>query len=99
MALSKFANDIFDNLLNGYRIVMVYDADTQPEDYRWLAYVQEWEGCLSDGRTPEEAMERIAGFAQSWYYACIDNNIPVPPPIALEDFHAWGWDKKKYAKK
>jgi predicted RNase H-like HicB family nuclease len=105
MALTKKTQKFLDTVLKDYRIVLVYNSEEllkEHSGYPWFVYVQEWEGCMSDGRTPEEALEMIVDAAKGWRDCLVDNGIPVPPPsMADNSFYVWrelgtDWSGKKH---
>ena len=60
-----------------YTICMYYDDEAEPA---WMAYVEEFEGCMSDGSTPAEAMEMIHEAMQGWLEVAVAYEHEIPPP-------------------
>ena len=60
-----------------YTICLYFDDEVEPV---WMAYVEEFEGCLSDGATPAEAMEMIREAMQGWLEVAVAYEHPIPPP-------------------
>ena len=57
------------------------------EDGIWIAEVPSLPGCISDGKTREEATERIKEAIDLWIEAAIAHNEEIPEdftPISIE---------------
>ena len=57
------------------------------EDDHWIAEVPSLRGCISDGKTQEEAMERVKEAIELWIEAAIAHNEEIPEdftPISIE---------------
>lgn len=52
------------------------------EDGNWIAEVPSLPGCHSDGRTRQEAIERVKEAIEVYVEALEEDNLPVP-----EEFH------------
>jgi len=46
----------------------------------YLATVPELPGCMSDGETPQEALENVFDAIGCWIEAAREMGRPVPPP-------------------
>jgi len=46
----------------------------------FAATVPDLPGCMSDGETPQEALESVQDAIQCWIEAATDMGRPVPPP-------------------
>lgn len=46
----------------------------------WIAYVEELEGCVSHGDTPEEAVAMVREAMELWLEGSIEHGWEVPPP-------------------
>jgi antitoxin HicB len=46
----------------------------------WYARVPEWEGCMSDGDTPEEALENVKDAMFNWAYGMLEDGRSIPEP-------------------
>lgn len=64
-----------------YTIELQYD----PED-AWFVRVKELPGCMSQGDSPEEAIEMIQEAMQLWLEVALEDGDPVPEPRQLEDY-------------
>jgi len=68
-----------------YAIVVVHDVD-EDGNSGWVAEVEELPGCISQGRTPQEAVERVREAMRDWIAVALDDGVPIPEPRAVEDF-------------
>ena len=62
-----------------YTFCFYYD-DEEPEPPVWMAYVEELEGCMSDGDTPAEAMAMIREAMELWLEGAIEQGYEIPLP-------------------
>ena len=46
----------------------------------WLAEVPELPGCMSDGETPQEAVDNVMDAIACWIEAAEEDGRPVPLP-------------------
>ena len=46
----------------------------------WLAEVPELPGCMSDGETPQEAVDNVMDAIARWIEAAEEDSRPVPAP-------------------
>lgn len=60
-----------------YTFCLFFDDEVEPV---WMAYVEEFEGCVSDGSTPAEAMEMIREAMELWLEGRIERGWVIPPP-------------------
>ena len=51
------------------------------EDGNWIAEVPSLPGCGSDGKTREEAKERVKEAIQSYIEALVEDNLPIPEDL------------------
>jgi len=56
-----------------YRIML-----TQQPDGSYFAEMPALRGCMSDGETPNEAVENIRNAARDWIADCKERLIPFP---------------------
>jgi len=61
------------------RHVMLYTD----EDGNWIAEVPSLPGCVSDGKTRDEALERVREAIEVYVEALEQDNLPVPDDIQL----------------
>ena len=50
----------------------------------WLAQVPELPGCMSDGETPQQALENVMDAIACWIEAAEEDGRPVPAPVGIE---------------
>ena len=50
----------------------------------WLAEVPELSGCMSDGETPQEAVENVMDAIACWIEAAEEDGRPVPAPASAD---------------
>ena len=68
--------DIDYYLSLSYPIQLVYDV----EEGDWEAQILDLPGCMSDGATPNEAVENVRDAQLSWIDVCIEDGYEVPLP-------------------
>ena len=61
-----------------YTIKMVYSTSGGPP--AWVVWVEELPGCVSQGDTPEEAIEMIREAMELWIGGHIEDGWEIPPP-------------------
>jgi predicted RNase H-like HicB family nuclease len=50
----------------------------------WLAEVPELPGCMSDGETPQQAVESVMDAITCWIEAAEEDGRPVPAPTNIK---------------
>lgn len=50
------------------------------DDEHWYVRIPEFEGCMSDGDTPEEALENVKDAMFEWVYSMLEDGFGVPEP-------------------
>jgi antitoxin HicB len=50
----------------------------------WLAEVPALPGCMSDGETPQEAVEHVMDAIAGWIEAAEEDGRPVPAPASAD---------------
>lgn len=68
-----------------YAILVVHDAD-RDGNTGWVAEVEELPGCISQGRTPQEAVEHVRAAMRDWITVALEDGVAIPEPRAVEDF-------------
>ncbi len=53
---------------------------SQDDGGGWLIVFPDLAGCMSDGETPEEAIENGKDAIQCWLQACIEDGREIPSP-------------------
>ena len=56
-----------------------------PED-GWFVAVNELPGCMSQGDTPQEAIEMIYDAMRGWIEVSLEDGDPIPEPRPLDDY-------------
>jgi predicted RNase H-like HicB family nuclease len=67
-----------------YNITIRHIIDESGDYY--LATVLEFDGCMSDGATYQEAFENIQAAMAGWVETKLANGFPVPPPVGNETY-------------
>ena len=67
-----------------YNIVIKHINDESGSYY--FAKVQEFDGCMSDGDTYEEAFKNIQEAMEGWIETKLENGFSVPEPIDENQF-------------
>ena len=65
-----------------YRIEIVEDK----EEGGYALRCPELPGCITCADSIEEGIEMIEDAKLCWFESCLDNNIPIPEPIHLDDY-------------
>lgn len=52
----------------------------------WFVHVKELPGCMSQGDTPQEAIEMIADAMRGWIEISLEDGDPIPEPRHLDDY-------------
>ena len=60
-----------------YRRVLIPDSETGT----YTAEIAEFPGCVTEGKTPTEALRRLEAAAESWIEAVLDARQAIPEPI------------------
>ncbi len=60
---------------------MVEDDETY-----WMAEILDLPGCLSDGATPEEAVQMIMDAKETWIEATLEGGYTIPEPHAEPEY-------------
>lgn len=74
----------YDYLKLPYNIIIKHVCDGSGEYY--FASVLEFDGCMSDGSTPEDAYTNIREAMEGWIDTKLAGGFPVPVPIDTEKF-------------
>lgn len=46
----------------------------------WLARIEELEGCIADGETPNEAISNLESAKRDWIEFCLEEGLDIPEP-------------------
>ena len=55
-------------------------------DEFWIAEILDLPGCMTDGATPDEALENIEEAKRLWIEAILEDGFEVPEPAQLRDY-------------
>ena len=55
-------------------------------DVFWLAEIPDLPGCMTDGATPEEALENIEDAKRLWIETLIEDGFDIPEPAQLREY-------------
>jgi predicted RNase H-like HicB family nuclease len=67
-----------------YNIIIRHTLDEGGSYY--LATVLEFEGCMSDGASYQEAFENIQEAMTGWIETKLAKGFPIPPPVGDEKY-------------
>ncbi len=63
-----------------YHIVLTPDTDPDSGKTGWVAEVEELPGCLSQGITADEAVDRVRDAMEGWLSVAREEGFPIPSP-------------------
>lgn len=63
-------------VLNKYERIMYWSND----DQKWIVEVPELAGCMSDGKTPEEALKNVEVIIREWIETAKELGRTIPDP-------------------
>lgn len=66
-------------LAKPYHLVLVESSDDDGL-HGWVAEVEELPGCISQGATPDEAVDRIRDGMAGWISVALEDGIEIPEP-------------------
>ena len=58
----------------------------EDDDAYWLAEILDLPGCVSDGVTPDEAIENLEDAKQLWIETQLEDGLEVPEPTQADDY-------------
>jgi predicted RNase H-like HicB family nuclease len=82
--MEKIAKKVKSYLELPYNIIIRHITDASGDYY--FATVLEFDGCMSDGATYQEAFENIQDAMKGWIETKLANDFPVPPPLDNEKY-------------
>ena len=56
------------------------------EDGTWFARIVEFPGCMTEGRSQEEALANLDDAMNAWIKVKLEDQESIPPPISASDF-------------
>jgi antitoxin HicB len=65
-----------------YRFCLIHDRDNEGNE-GWVAEVEELPGCMSQGATAEEAVDRVRDAMLSWISVALEEGREIPEPREL----------------
>ena len=68
-----------DYLALPYSVTLTPDRDDEGRR-GWVAEVADLPGCISQGDTPDEAIERIRNAMAGWISVALEDGREIPPP-------------------
>src|SRR5262245_28548001 len=68
-----------------YHFLVVHDIDEQGNE-GWVAEVEQLPGCISQGRTPEEAIAGGRDAMRGWIAVAMEDGVEIPVPEDEEEF-------------
>jgi len=70
-----------------YYLSLPYTIELAPEPQGgWFVSIRELPGCMSQGDTPEEAIEMIQDAMRGWIEVSLEDGDTIPEPRPLEDY-------------
>jgi antitoxin HicB len=70
-----------------YYLSLPYTIELIPEpEGGWYVGVKELPGCMSEGDTPEEAIEMIRDAMRGWIEIALEDGDPIPEPSILKEY-------------
>jgi predicted RNase H-like HicB family nuclease len=62
-------------------VTRTYHIDMEPDpDGRYTATIREFGGCITEGNSCREALDRILGLAPEWLAVCDESSLEIPEP-------------------
>jgi predicted RNase H-like HicB family nuclease len=73
-----------------YYMSLPYTIQIQPRNdgdgLYYFAKVLELDGCMSDGKTPEDAFRNIREAMEGWLEVKLQHGDPIPEPVPEEEY-------------
>ena len=70
-----------------YYLSLPYTIELTPEpEGGWFVSVKELPGCMSQGDTPEEAIQMIRDAMSGWIEVALEDGDSIPQPRELDDY-------------
>jgi predicted RNase H-like HicB family nuclease len=82
--MKKIAKEVKSYLELPYNIIIRHIVDESGDYY--FATILEFDGCMSDEVTYQEAFENIQEAMAGWIETRLTNGFPVPAPVADEKY-------------
>ena len=65
-------------------LALPYKVELVKAEGGWFVSIPELPGCISQGRTPDEALEMIQEAQRLWIQVALEDGDPVPLPTVEE---------------
>lgn len=72
--------DLNDYLNMNYTVVL-----RRGEEGDWVATIKEFEGCMADGPTPDQAIQDLESMKELWLKARVRSRRPIPLPERVHE--------------
>jgi len=69
-----------------YYLSLNYHKRLYQEDGDWIVEVDDFPGCVADGRTPDEAVENLRHAMKSWIESRVAAGFDIPEPSGMEEY-------------
>jgi antitoxin HicB len=80
--MNETPRTVEDYLSLPYLIVLTPDHDDEGRN-GWVAEVAELSGCISQGETPDEAVDNVRNAMAGWLSVALEDGQDIPPPRGL----------------
>lgn len=77
--------ELTDYMERPYAIELIRDRDDEGND-GWVAEVEELPGCMSQGRTAEEAVANVRDAMVGWISVALEDGRRIPEPRATDRY-------------
>ena len=67
-------------------MALPYRIELIPGETAWVASIPDLPGCLSQGRTPDDAMKHIREAQELWIEGAITDGLPIPAPSGEKEY-------------
>ena len=67
-------------------MALPYHIELIPDEGEWVVAIPELPGCLSQGETPEEAIQMIREAQRLWLQVALEDGRPIPAPRPEVDY-------------
>lgn len=80
--VANIAWDVEKYMALPYQIELVQDGEG------WFVSIPELSGCMSQGDTPQEALEMIRDAQRLWLQVALEDGVRVPEPATTEHIYS-----------
>jgi antitoxin HicB len=64
-------------------MALPYRVELVPDEDGWFVSIPDLPGCISQGTTPDEALEMIRDAQRLWLQTALEDGISIPEPGAM----------------